>query len=401
MADSTAHQNVMEAFYEHIVQMVTFTPKGAKASAAFHPDTTLVQLDTDGSINPDDYKNMYSPSTGSTGSPEASENFFLLTDIVGGLGPTYIPSTTSVSAAYKVAVESATSDSTTPAGELQKYNDARKKLYTNVDPKDPKSRVIPTPAYNIYLESQTAYVNELSKFTTAQINKDLSQQGMDDWREHSRLLQMNVDNAYNAWQSAGDVVDIQNALDTEQSIGRNVDSVIISDAKETLLNGVQESNVPGGSPWYVTLTRPSNWWQVSSPSSKDDSSSNGFGSDSSGSDGGSFGGGSGGFDGDSGGFDGDSGGFGGSSDSGQSSSTKPPGWMSYSLNSNSAKSSTSSYYTKSHDSGWVVPVFFAWGGADDDDKHTTDTSSSSENLTIKCELLTVTLERPWLNDLLF
>ena len=207
MADSTTHQNIMQAFYDHIVNMVTFTPKGAKAPAAYHPDTTLVQLDSDGSINPSDYKNMLSPSTGNTGNPDSSENFFLLTDKLGGLGPSYIPSTTSVSAAYKLTIDTATSDSTVPADEQKRYQKAHDVLYTTATYTNRQGKkstsITPTQAYNIYKQTERNYNVALAKFSTAQLEAGSSHQAEMEWQIKSKQLLSDVDNAYTDWISAG------------------------------------------------------------------------------------------------------------------------------------------------------------------------------------------------------
>ena len=125
------------------------------------------------------------------------------------------------------------------------------------------------------------------------------------------------------------------------------------------------------------------------------SSGGGFGGGDSG---GGFGGGSSG-----GGFGGgdSGGGFGGGSGGGSASSKVPTGWMSYTLNSNSTQTSSNSHFSSSASAGWSIPIFGYRGSSSTDTEKSSGTASSSQNLVISCELMTVTIERPWLNDLLF
>ena len=75
-------QKVMQAFYDRIFEMVTYTPTSVQGQGTnvFDPKTTLVQLDTDGSINLDDFKNMVTPvniskKTGDMRGKEALRHF--------------------------------------------------------------------------------------------------------------------------------------------------------------------------------------------------------------------------------------------------------------------------------------------------------------------------------------
>lgn len=350
--DAATEQKVMQSFYDRIFEMVTYTPTSGSGEGVslFKPQTTLVQLDTDGSIDFDDYKNMVTPinSTGNLGSSEA---FYRLIDIPGGIGPDYKPTTSSIGQKYKTIVDGANTSVQPSPKEKTEYDNVRKYLFTTVEQTSPltgkkTSVTMSSTNYSNYQTYKTLYLNALSAMRQAFNTYNMSDpKDQREWEAQAPVLQGHVSTAWENWVALGDKSAVEEALAFLAASDNNVVANIISSAKAMMKN---DALAPIGatetSNWYMCYGSPFTWLDP----------------------------------------------------------TETYGWMSFTLNSNYLYTSDSSYYKQTQGSaGSSFLGLISWGGSGGSKKTEKHHNMQGNNLSIACEMLTVTIERPWMNDALF
>jgi hypothetical protein len=342
-------QKVMQAFYDRIFQMVTYNPNQSNRAnqSVFDARSTLVQLARDGSLEVDTFKNMVTPIN-PRGDLNASRVFFDLTDAAGGTGVTYSPAG-KIAATYKTIVDGADSAVTMTPEQQKKYQQARSYLYKEVTQTGPfgDSAAVPTPTptYTDYLQYSSAYVGALRAYRSAYLTYDLTKpQDQRSWEALAPVLDGNITTAWDNWLALGDKSGVEEALAYLAASDNNIVANVISDAQQDMLKGGLEATSGSGDEWYLSYGSPVNWYD---PSETD-------------------------------------------------------GWMSFSLNSNYLYTSDDSSWVKSQGSaGSDFLGLISWGGSAGYSKQTDNHHLEADNLSITADMMTVTIVRPWLSDILF
>lgn len=344
--DQADEQKVMQAFYDRIFQMVTYST-GA-SPAVNDPSKTLVQLVTDGSIDLGDYKDMVSPDN-MNGNLTSSEEFYRRFNIPGGITPTYSASTDNIGKLFNEIVGGANATVQPSAKEKAEYDNAMKFLHgVTKDPITGKPKINlggQSPEYADYLKYKKHYADALAHYRSTYLNFDLSKpKQQDEFEAKAPKLQNAITTAWDNWNNKGFKSQIEEVLSFIAASDNNIVSNVINDAKQLMSSSQQDSLTPGGSPWWVTYASPSKFWDNS----------------------------------------------------------KAEGWMSFSLNSNHLQTSSSSYYAQYQQSaGSSFLGLISWsegtgGNVTEQTKH-----MQGNTLSISGEMMTVTIERPWYNSALF
>jgi hypothetical protein len=260
--DAQTEQKLMQAMYDRIYDMLTYSP-GSGRAAAFNAQTTLLQLQQPGqALNPDDYANAVSPSH-PTGDLLASENFSRLVDPVPTIDAVYRPTTVSVDNTYGAIINSANALTEPSEKQVDLYNKAFAYLNTTTEitafDGSKSKQTGPSQILQTYQTNQLAYLTALSNYRLAFLGYDLSKHDdQQKWQAQAPVLQAAVDQAYNNWrnQGAAQVEQAQNVLAT--SINDGVRS-IISENQQTYKNTQLAGQFQGDSSWHLSYGMPSNW----------------------------------------------------------------------------------------------------------------------------------------------
>lgn len=345
---------ILQSFYDRIYEMVTYTPTSGSGVgiSLFDPKTTLVQLETDGSINFDDYKDMLTPIN-VTGDLRASEAFYRLIDLPGGIGATYkANSGGSIGEHYKEIIDGANADpSTQPTEkEITEYNHVQSYLFTTIDQEDPltgdkKEVTIPTENYRNYSTYKSLYVNALSAYRSAYLSYDMTKpEDQRNWEAKVPVLEGNLTTAWQNWETLGNKSNVEEAINFLAASDNNIVANIIADTQSTLAAAQLSSLLQTGDHFYLCYGSPFTWHDNS----------------------------------------------------------QTAGWMTFTLNQNNLYTSDSSYYKKTQGSaGSSFLGLISWGGHGDSTTQEKNHHMQGDNLSITCEMLTVTIERPWFTDELF
>lgn len=347
-------QKVMQAFYDRIFQMVTYTPTSGQGQGVslFDPQTTLVQLDTGGSINLADFTNMVTPiNVGKkTGDLRASETFYRRFDLPGGIGAKYQPESTTIGDVYSEIINGANATVKPTAEEVAQYNNVRKFLVTEVEQTDPVTQkttkvTVPTQNFTDYKTFKGLYLNALSAYRSAYLTYDMTNpEDQRKWEAQAPVLEGNLSTAWQNWVAQGDKQQVEEALNFLAASDNNIVANIISDAKQELQAGKQSSLTGDGSGFYISYGAPFHWWDAAQDSL----------------------------------------------------------WMDFTLNANYLYTSDSSYYKKTEGSaGSSFLGLISWGGGGGSTTQAKYHHMTGTNLSISAKMMTVTIERPWFSNALF
>ncbi|WP_299933851.1 hypothetical protein [uncultured Pelagimonas sp.] len=345
--DKAQELKVMQAFYDRIFEMVTYST--GNSPAVNDPSKTLVQLVTDGSINLSDFKNMASPNN-PAGDLTSAEAFYDRFNITGGITPVYTPSGNAVGKLFKEIVDGADATVEPSKKDIAEYKNAMKFLHSEVKTTDPltgKSKISqgPSPTYTEYLKYQKNYADALANYRATFLNYDLSKpKQQEKFEAKVPILENAIQTAWENWNNLGAKSEVEEVLAFLASSDNNIVANVINDTKSLMASSQQEALVPGGGPWWLTSASPSNFYD----------------------------------------------------------SNKAEGWMSFSLNSNYLHTSDSSYmaqYQESAGSSFLGLI----GWSEKSAGKTTHKSHHMQgnNLSITGQMMTVTIERPWYSSSLF
>jgi len=260
--DTQTEQKLVQAIYDRIYDMLTYSPGGGRAPA-FNRQTTLLQLQQPGqALNPDDFDNAVSP-THPQGDLLASENFSRMVDPVPALDPVYRPTTVGVEKTYGAIINGANSLTEPSQKQVDLYNKAFAYLNTTTEitafDGTKSTQTGPSQILQTYQTNQLAYLTALSNFRLAFLSYDLSKrEDQQKWQAQAPVLQAAVDQSYNNWrnQGAAQVEQAQNVLAT--SINDSVRNIIADNQKvyaQTELTG----QFQGDDSWHLSYGLPSNW----------------------------------------------------------------------------------------------------------------------------------------------
>jgi hypothetical protein len=163
-----------------------------------------------------------------------------------------------ISSAYEVIIRKAQGlPAPNPPADIQAKIDEARKVLWNVDANG--SFKGKTDNYKQYQKSSQAWAAARSAFATAEAQTVTDPAAASTWPVTSSSLQMDVDNAWDDWRSAG-ADEIENALDTLGAVGGSVGAYFVSQARELYkawdlgLSGVVPVNTP------YTEVQPSSWY---------------------------------------------------------------------------------------------------------------------------------------------
>ncbi|MGH1417073.1 MAG: hypothetical protein ACRBB0_26555 [Pelagimonas sp.] len=345
--DQAQETQVMQAFYDRIFEMVTYST--GNSPAVNNPSSTLVQLVTDGSINLDDYKDMISPDN-PNGDLTHAEAFYTKFNKSGGITPTYEPATGSLGQVYKEIVDGAQTSLKPSKQQQDEYNNALKYLYVDVKTKDPLTGKVTiskgsSAIYKAYLTFQKAYADALANYRTTFLNYDMSQpEQQKKFEAQAPKLQNAIDTAWSNWTADGHKAAVEEVLAFLAASDNNIIANVIGDAQKLMSTSQQAPLVTGGGPWWLTGASPSTFWDT----------------------------------------------------------TKAEGWMNFTLNSNHLYTSDSSYYSQYQQSaGSSFLGLIGWSEQSAGKTTSQSHHMQGDNLAISGQMMTVTIERPWLSSSLF
>jgi hypothetical protein len=260
--DSTSEIALIQAIYDRIFDIVTYSPGGGQKSA-FDTKTAFVQLVPLGMpVNPKDFADAVDPSN-PKGNLLASEYFARMVDPVPAVQADYAATTKLIDRLYGNIINGANATDKPDPTAVDTYNKAYKYLNktTTVTGYDgtPTTQIAPTPIYDAYQKNYIAYQTALTGYRTAFNNYDLTDPKQQrQWQANAPLLQAALNNSYNTWRSQG-AVQVEQALAAmASSINSAVRSIIMQDQqiyKDTQLTG----QFPGDPPWHLSYASPSNW----------------------------------------------------------------------------------------------------------------------------------------------
>ena len=260
--DSQAEQRLMQAMYDRIYDMLTYSP-GPGRGPIFSKQTTLLQLATMGAgLNPANFANAVSPAH-PTGDLLSSENFSRLVDPVPAIGALYNTTTVNVESTYGQMINGANVTTDPVPAQVAKYEQAFKYLNTTTEitafDGTKTTQTGPSQILQTYQTNQLAYQTAVSNFRLAFLSYDMSKPSdQQKWQAQAGVLQAAMDQAYNNWrnQGAAQVEQAQNVLATTINDGARS---VIADAQRIYAQSTMAGQFQGDTSWHLSYGMPSNW----------------------------------------------------------------------------------------------------------------------------------------------
>jgi hypothetical protein len=260
--DAQSEQRLMQAMYDRIFDMLTYSPGGGRGPA-FNAQTTLLQLQQPGqALNPADFANTVTP-THPMGDLLASENFSRLVDPVPAIGAVYRPTVVGVEETYGAMINSANSSTQPTQSQVDQYNKAYAYLNTTTEitafDGSKSTQTGPSQILQAYQINELAFKKSVSDYRLAFLSYDLSNRAdQQKWQAQAPVLEAAMNQTYNNWRNQGatQVEQAQNVLAT--TINDGVRSIIAN--SQSLFSQTQlVGQFQGDKPWHLSYGMPSNW----------------------------------------------------------------------------------------------------------------------------------------------
>lgn len=337
---------LLASLYDSLYELLTHTPPGAVSTElSKHKDTIRVQMTQNEVLNLDDYKGALSGDK-PNGDLAKAEAFSTFVDNVPNLDGAQWAPTKGLAKFYQNMVRGANVNPDLLPSEEQEA--LYKKLQGLLRQEIEKTSLLgektvsidDSPRYKAYKEAKRAYDEALLNAAQVAVDADLSTNaGKRQASIDKRRADIEVKARYNDWVAAGKS-DVEEVLDTLESIKNNAISAAVNDAK-TIMDDTKwiSSGYEFSQPWMLVSATPSNWTE---PTCKG---------------------------------------------------------TTLSLSSDSLKTSTSSTANTYADNsqGW-----FWWSDSSSSGStETKDVEMDTNSFKLSAELVLVRVERPWLNKLLF
>lgn len=257
-------KKVLAALYDRLFQAVTYSPNGG--APVYDPTKIHFQMGKNEVLSALDFQDGFSPLN--PGGKLVSANAFsTMVDRLPVPGPLWADSKVRLSAFCRDVLAHAVTD-TQPSPEQLKMYEAAYNFLNVVTKEAPapwdapgtkeKESVGPSPVTMAYRKAQTAYAKAICDYGAAYIGYDLTKR--EDQREFNvkaPLLQNMVDQAWDAWESAGKarVESAQNAL---ASTINNAISHAIGQLRKAV-SATQAGLGGTPTPWLLSYALPSDW----------------------------------------------------------------------------------------------------------------------------------------------
>ena len=196
---------LVQGVFDNIFKSITKAEPGGKPIAS--SSTTMLTLMKPGmAINPEDYRNPWSPGNNG-GSQNAAINNARLVDAIPQANTLYTDSGKTISQVYGDILQAVAipKQPANPANEAQQ-NAAYAVLWRSVDVTDPdtgdvKPLTMETQLYRDYLDNQTAYQNARLAYLQSYLVAQETPQGRNTWPLVSPTMQIPVKQAWDRWRS--------------------------------------------------------------------------------------------------------------------------------------------------------------------------------------------------------
>ncbi len=251
---------VLAQLYDRLYDAVTYAPPGKEA--AWHKDTTFIQMGKNLVLNPDDFDDMMSPVNpeGDLGSAAA---FAMFCDAQPTTGALWSDSGKTTSAAYRLIVEGANTAHKVNEEQKKIYDDAFDYLNTEVTTEDfrhnKKTVTVPSSPVIDYEAAQAAYITAVGGYRAARNGYDLSDKAdQRAWNAVQPGLQLNVDQAWNKWTRAYKE-DVELAQQALASTVNDALTAVIEQSQRLVGPQYSLASPDGLNTFLPTYAIPSNW----------------------------------------------------------------------------------------------------------------------------------------------
>jgi uncharacterized membrane protein YgcG len=239
-------QKFVQTIYDGIFASLTEAPPGERA--IYDRSKVLLTFEKVGRrLNSADYRNPWSPGN-SGGSKQAAINFAALANEAPVLQSAHTPSGTRISDIYRTILTAQVTPqpALSPAAE-EEY----KKAYTILnrlvkDPEDPDAEPMPKPSQLVdsYNANLTAYTTAQIKYVQQYFEAMKTPEGRASWPLIGPSLKTPVEIAYNTWRN-GEATKVEDAQATIEFSSRNQVGRAFSDAKKLFETYLKEELEPG------------------------------------------------------------------------------------------------------------------------------------------------------------
>ncbi|MDQ2769386.1 MAG: hypothetical protein M3Y54_02655 [Bacteroidota bacterium] len=338
---------IAQAIYDNLFAAFTNPPQGMSGKSASQADKTFLTLNWPGQqIDVAEFANPWSPAN-PTGSTAATEKFSRLVDDNQSLFPVTSPNGNQVSKMYGLVVNAQVVPPPVSPAEKEAYDKAFNYLNTDgTDYDDSGKQVtvkVDSPVYGNYKRKLIAYNNAVVALMANYFQYDMSKP--EDQRKWSLLgptFQSAVQSAQNDLQNAQQTK-VEDALATLAQSSNNQVGQAFTQARRQFQLMQRAGVVDPGSQWWATYAQPANWFAPNASAQ----------------------------------------------------------WTAITVDSSSLRTSSSSDFSSSSAGAKASWGLWSGGGSFEKEDSHTKMSKDTSSLKVSFKFARISIERPWLNFLLF
>jgi hypothetical protein len=253
-------KSLLSSLYDRLFDAITYTPEGKQN--AFNKTEIYFQMAKNQVLNPDEFKDMASPSN-PEGDLSTAAAFSEFVDRIPAPNPLWGDSNNKVSDQYEKVIAQAVCGTEPNPEQLAQYREAYNFLNTEREVKvvgGTRKNTMPSDSAIAYDDAQGEYITAVSGFRTAYNGYDLTKK--DDQRQWNAVapgLQLNITKAWNGWGRAGKE-EVEEAQKILSSTINDALRTVIEDSRKRVSPAYKMAPIgPYSRGWLPSYASPSNW----------------------------------------------------------------------------------------------------------------------------------------------